>query len=253
MNAQQLIAWMTHPEKSGRETSAQLDTLTQTFPYFQTAHLLYVKSLHNENSFLYNNQLKVAAAYATNRKVLYELITKKGTGDEGRGTGDEGRGASEKNGKEKNVVEEIETVAKEIVQPEFPKKRFVTNPDDWESGMLRQLQLLHHWKVKGTGDEGQGTRGEGQVARDGGRGAREKIRLRENFLKHREGMIGIRRRKIKAVVEIGATKKAAVEKEMMVAEERKKGKAQISNCCCEKKKEVRISSSPHFKNFQSFF
>src|SRR5882757_1191241 len=77
MNTQQLIGWMKNPGALGKEASAQLDTLTQTFPYFQTAHLLYIKSLHNENSFLYNNQLKVSAAYVTNRKVLYELITKK--------------------------------------------------------------------------------------------------------------------------------------------------------------------------------
>src|ERR1700749_451165 len=77
MNAQQIISWMSQPGNLGKDASAQLDTLTQTFPYFQTAHLLYIKSLHNENSFLYNNQLKVSAAYVTNRKVLYELITKK--------------------------------------------------------------------------------------------------------------------------------------------------------------------------------
>ena len=77
MNTQQLLGWMKDPGTLGAAAGAQLDTLTQTFPYFQTAHLLYIKSLHNENSFLYNNQLKVAATYATNRKVLYELITKK--------------------------------------------------------------------------------------------------------------------------------------------------------------------------------
>jgi len=77
MNAQQLLSWMKEPGNLGKEASAQLDTLTQTFPYFQTAHLLYIKSLHNENSFLYNNQLKVSAAYVTNRRVLYELITRK--------------------------------------------------------------------------------------------------------------------------------------------------------------------------------
>ena len=71
MNTQQLISWMKDPVVMGKEATAQLDTLTQTFPYFQTAHLLYIKSLHNENSFLYNNQLKIAAAHATNIKVLY--------------------------------------------------------------------------------------------------------------------------------------------------------------------------------------
>ncbi len=151
MKAQQLIGWMKDPGTLGKEASAQLDLLTQTFPYFQTAHLLYIKSLHNENSFLYNNQLKVAAAYTTNRKVLYELITKKGTRDKGQGTSEVFE--------EKNVLATEEIVVaqeiinnkieqtEEIIQPEFPKKRFGKDEDEWESGMIRQLQLLHHWKT----------------------------------------------------------------------------------------------------------
>src|SRR5262245_14644220 len=79
MNTQQLLGWMKEPASAGKDAGAQLDSLTQAFPYFPTANLLLIKSLHNQNSFLYNNQLKVAAAYATNRKVLYELITKKET------------------------------------------------------------------------------------------------------------------------------------------------------------------------------
>ena len=149
MNAQQLISWMTKPGTLGKEASAQLDTLTQTFPFFQTAHLLYIKSLHNENSFLYNNQLKVAATYATNRKVLYELITKK----EAAGSEvavKEAAVAVEKVEKKNEAAENISASPEkkeEVVQPEFPKKRFGTDPDEWESGMMRQLQLLHHWKT----------------------------------------------------------------------------------------------------------
>jgi hypothetical protein len=159
MNTQQLVGWMKEPSLLGKEASAQLDTLTQTFPYFQTAHLLYIKSLHNENSFLYNNQLKVAAAYATNRKVLYELITKKGTAKK-----EIGKIEIEKLSEEKNpvaekityeglpitgekIVEEQIAEEKEVVQPEFPKKRFTKDEDEWESGMIRQLQLLHHWQM----------------------------------------------------------------------------------------------------------
>jgi hypothetical protein len=56
--------------------SALLSGLLKDFPYFQTAHLLYAKSLHNQNSVQYNNQLKLTAAYAADRKVLHRLITK---------------------------------------------------------------------------------------------------------------------------------------------------------------------------------
>jgi hypothetical protein len=164
MNAQQIISWMSQPGNLGKDASAQLDALTQTFPYFQTAHLLYIKSLHNENSFLYNNQLKVSAAYVTNRKVLYELITKKAVAAKEVAAAvavavkeaevkEEVEEVVEKEVVEKekeeikNVAEVVKEEPKEIIQPEFPKKRFVSNPDEWESGMLRQLQLLHHWKT----------------------------------------------------------------------------------------------------------
>src|ERR1043166_8257163 len=56
--------------------SVLLDKLLRDFPYFQTAHLLYAKSLHNQNSIQYNNQLKLTAAYAADRRVLHRLITK---------------------------------------------------------------------------------------------------------------------------------------------------------------------------------
>jgi hypothetical protein len=56
--------------------SALLAGLLKDFPYFQTAHLLYAKSLHNQNSVHYNNQLKLTAAYAADRKILHRLITR---------------------------------------------------------------------------------------------------------------------------------------------------------------------------------
>jgi hypothetical protein len=156
MNTAQLIEWMKDPASLGKDAGAQLDSITQKFPYFQTGQLLLIKSLHNQNSFLYNNQLKVAAAYATNRKVLYELITKKSS--EVRSTS--GGPKFELKAVNEAVVDETkqelnvssQNSESKIKHPEFPKKRFVTKEDEWESGMLRQLQLLHHWQVK-PGDE----------------------------------------------------------------------------------------------------
>lgn len=141
MNTQQLISWMKDPVVMGKEATAQLDTLTQTFPYFQTAHLLYIKSLHNENSFLYNNQLKIAAAHATNRKVLYELITKKQVAKETTALLNENHVESKL-----QTEKDLGNIEAEVIQPEFPKKKFIKDEDEWESGMLRQLQLLHHWQ-----------------------------------------------------------------------------------------------------------
>jgi hypothetical protein len=77
MNKAQFISFMETPEKMSGGDSILLLELLKNFPYFQTAHLLYSKSLHNQNSIHYNNHLKITAAYATDRKVLHRLITKK--------------------------------------------------------------------------------------------------------------------------------------------------------------------------------
>lgn len=76
MNKVQFISYVETPEKMSGNDSVLLGELLKNFPYFQTAHLLYAKSLHNINSIHYNNQLRVTAAYATDRKVLHKLITK---------------------------------------------------------------------------------------------------------------------------------------------------------------------------------
>ncbi|PCH99162.1 MAG: hypothetical protein COB85_00600 [Bacteroidetes bacterium] len=51
-----------------------LKDLISQYPYFQTAHLLYLKNLYDEKNINYSTQLKVAAVYANSRKKLYELV-----------------------------------------------------------------------------------------------------------------------------------------------------------------------------------
>ena len=66
---------MNLPDQLSGADAVALAELLKNFPYFQTAHLLYAKSLHNQHSIHYNNQLRITAAYATDRKVLHHLIT----------------------------------------------------------------------------------------------------------------------------------------------------------------------------------
>jgi hypothetical protein len=77
MKRHQFISYMDAPDKLSGEDSVLLAEMVKNFPYFQTAHLLYTKSLHNQHSIHYNNQLKITAAFATSRKRLHQLITKK--------------------------------------------------------------------------------------------------------------------------------------------------------------------------------
>ena len=146
MNTQQFLSWMRNPGQTAREDGAQLDALLDTFPYFQSAHLLYIKNLHNQGSFLYNNQLKTAAAYAANRKVLYELITRKEVVQPAPELHEQSSTATELVVPEQKV-KEVDVVPEIPMPPQVPQKRFVKNPDEWEAGMLRQLQLLHHWST----------------------------------------------------------------------------------------------------------
>ncbi|ARV06683.1 hypothetical protein BTO04_08240 [Polaribacter sp. SA4-10] len=57
--------------------TAELKSVVEEFPYFQSARALYLKGLRNQNSFKYNNELKVTAAYTSDRTVLFNFITAK--------------------------------------------------------------------------------------------------------------------------------------------------------------------------------
>ena len=74
MKREQFINYLLNPDELKGESAVALNSLIKEFPYFQSAQLLYLKTLHNENSIHYQSQLKIAAAYSANRKSLYFLI-----------------------------------------------------------------------------------------------------------------------------------------------------------------------------------
>ncbi|ARV16396.1 hypothetical protein [Polaribacter sp. SA4-12] len=55
--------------------TAELKSIVEEFPYFQAARALYLKGLKNQDSFKYNNELKITASYTTDRTVLFNYIT----------------------------------------------------------------------------------------------------------------------------------------------------------------------------------
>ena len=62
------------PLISAEETLA-LKAVIEEFPYFQSARALYLKGLKNQDSFKYNNELKVTAAYTADRTILFNYVT----------------------------------------------------------------------------------------------------------------------------------------------------------------------------------
>ena len=55
--------------------TVELKLIIDQFPYFQTARALYLKGLKNQDSFKYNNELKITAAHTTDRTILFDYIT----------------------------------------------------------------------------------------------------------------------------------------------------------------------------------
>jgi hypothetical protein len=71
---QEFIEYLTYPKTLGDSSLTSINKVVDKFPYFQTAHMLLAKNLYNQNNIHYNEQLKIAAIYATDRTALYNLI-----------------------------------------------------------------------------------------------------------------------------------------------------------------------------------
>ena len=74
MNRKQFINYIKSPEKLDSDSAFQLESLVKEYPYCQTACILFTLNLYKENNIKYNDQLKVASAYATDRRLLKQLI-----------------------------------------------------------------------------------------------------------------------------------------------------------------------------------
>ena len=65
-------------ERIDRVDGRDLDSIkdiTRTYPYFQAAKALYLKSLKAVSSIDYNQELKYTAAQTIDRTILFDLIT----------------------------------------------------------------------------------------------------------------------------------------------------------------------------------
>ena len=74
MIQQQLYQWIKHPECLNRETLFELRTLLARYPYFQTARLLYLKNLYLLHDITFGEELRRAALYVTDRRMLFLLV-----------------------------------------------------------------------------------------------------------------------------------------------------------------------------------
>lgn len=63
-----------HPEQLDGETLYDLRSLLALYPYYQTARLLLLQNLYLLHDPTFNDELKRAAIYITDRKVIFNLV-----------------------------------------------------------------------------------------------------------------------------------------------------------------------------------
>ena len=75
MNISDYTYLVNKPDAINERHTISLEKIIEDFPYFQSARVLCLKHLYNQDSFKYNYALKVAAAFTTDRTVLFDFIT----------------------------------------------------------------------------------------------------------------------------------------------------------------------------------
>jgi hypothetical protein len=75
MNKKTFTSLLAHPESISQKNLFGLSEIVEKYPFFQTARALHLKSLKKSNNLLYNDALKLTAAYTADRNILFEYIT----------------------------------------------------------------------------------------------------------------------------------------------------------------------------------
>lgn len=74
MQTNNFISYVSSPESIKTLSEKEINTLTQQFPYCQTGQIINTLFLNYSNSLRFEDQLKKAAIYSSDRKRLFDLI-----------------------------------------------------------------------------------------------------------------------------------------------------------------------------------
>ncbi|MBC8756794.1 hypothetical protein H2O64_19125 [Kordia sp. YSTF-M3] len=75
MNISDFTYILQNPKQINVSQTEAIEAITKEFPYFQAARVVHLKGLKNQDSFKYNQSLKVTAAYTNDRSILFDFIT----------------------------------------------------------------------------------------------------------------------------------------------------------------------------------
>jgi len=77
MNRSDFLNMMSETGPLSRQSLGEVYELVDIFPYFQSAHLLLLKGLHDNADVKFETQLRNSAIHIANREVLYYLLSGK--------------------------------------------------------------------------------------------------------------------------------------------------------------------------------
>ena len=69
-----IVELINHPERLDRESLYELRSLLALYPYFQSARLLLLQNLYLLHDPSFDQELRQAAIYITDRRVLFQMI-----------------------------------------------------------------------------------------------------------------------------------------------------------------------------------
>ena len=77
VNSKQFFKYLQEPETLNDSSVVELEQLIKQFPFFQTAHLVYLLSLKKINKKLVQEKLPLESLYVADRRVLFNLLADK--------------------------------------------------------------------------------------------------------------------------------------------------------------------------------
>ncbi|PCI36166.1 MAG: hypothetical protein COB60_00140 [Flavobacteriaceae bacterium] len=75
MNNLEINSLVNKPQQISVEKTAELEAILKEYPYFQAARVLHLKGLKHQQSYKYNQALKLTAAHTSDRSILFDFIT----------------------------------------------------------------------------------------------------------------------------------------------------------------------------------
>ena len=74
MNRENFYIYLNNPDSINNDSVKELESIVIEYPWFQTGHVLYLKSLYKTGHLKFGKQLRKSAGIINDRKLLYNFI-----------------------------------------------------------------------------------------------------------------------------------------------------------------------------------